>query len=70
MGDVRRCESGRHAERRADVHRERRRFRKRRFLFARRVRELVAAQRGQVQADVAENAECVGESVAGVALGQ
>ena len=38
--------------------------------FARRIRELVTPQRGQVHADIAEHAERVGESVARIALCQ
>ena len=68
--EVRRREAWRHAERGADVHRERRRLRKRRLVLARRVRQLVPPQRGEIQADVAEHAEGGGKSVAGVALGQ
>ena len=68
--EVRRGEAWRHAERGADVHRERRRLRKRRLVLARRIRQLVPPQRGEIQADVAEHVEGGGKSVAGVAFGQ
>ena len=69
-GEVRGGESRRHAERRADVQRQRGGFGKRRALLARGIGELVPPQRAEIHADAAEHAEGAVEAVAGIALGQ
>src|SRR6185437_5074210 len=68
-GQVRSRESRRHPKRSAAMNGQRRSFRKRRPLLARGVRELVAPQRAQVHAHVAEDAECAVEAFSRVAFG-
>ena len=61
-------EARRHADRGADMQRERGGFEERRTLLARGVGEFMAAQSGQIHADIAEHAERALEPVAGIAL--
>ena len=56
------------ADGRADVQAERGRFLVRRALLARRVRQLVTAERRHVQAEIAEHVEGLVEALVGVAL--
>ncbi len=53
-----------------DVQRQRGRFAERRAFLARGIGEFVPAQRAEIHADVAENAERDVEAVAGIALGE
>ncbi len=66
--EVARREARHDADRRADVQPERGRLLVRRALLARGIRQLVAAERRHVQAEIAEHVEGLVEALVGVAL--
>ena len=66
--EMRGREARRHAERRADMERQRRRFDEGRFLLAVGIGELVAPERAHVEPDIAEHAKAALEAFAGIPL--